>query len=139
MVLDHYGGVLGVGVHTGKLGEDFPHWQTAIRDLAKRPNVSVKLGGLSMRTAGFGLREREAPLSSQELATLWKPYFETCLEAFGPQRCMFESNFPVDKVCVRYDTLWNAFKRLASSCSDAEKSSLFLDTASRVYRLDVAK
>ncbi len=139
LVLDHFGGVLGVGAHSGKLTEDFPHWQAAIRDLAKRPNVAVKLGGLAMRTAGFGLREREAPMSSDELAQMWRPYFESCLDAFGPQRCMFESNFPVDKVCVRYDTLWNAFKRLAAACNEAEKSALFFDTAAQVYRLDIAK
>ena len=92
-----------------------------------------------MRTFGFGLRDRNAPLSSEELARLWQPYFETCLEAFGPQRCMFESNFPVDKVCVRYDTLWNAFKRMAQGLSAEEKSALFFDTAARIYRLDVKK
>lgn len=139
LILDHFGGVLGVGVHNGKLAEDFPHWQAAIRKLAQRPNVAVKLGGLAMRTAGFGLREQNAPLSSQELAELWRPYFETCIEAFGPQRCMFESNFPVDKVCVRYDTLWNAFKRLAQGLSAEEKAALFFDTAARIYRLDVKK
>ena len=138
LVLDHCGGVLGVGVHTGRQAEDFPHWQAAIRDLAQRPNVAVKIGGLAMRTTGFGLRERAAPASSQELAAVWKPYVETCIEAFGPRRCMFESNFPVDKVCVRYDTLWNAFKRLASGCSETEKAALFFDTAARIYQLDIA-
>lgn len=139
LILDHFGGVLGVGVHSGKLAEDFPPWRTAIRHLAQRANVAVKLGGLAMRTAGFGLRERAGPLPSAELAALWMPYFETCLEAFGPQRCMFESNFPVDKVCVRYDTLWNSFKRLASACSEAEKSALFFDTAAQIYRLDIGR
>lgn len=138
LVLDHFGGVLGVGAHAGKLADDFPHWRAAIRDVAKRPNVAIKLGGLAMRTAGFALREQERPASSQELAGLWRPYFETCVEAFGAERCMFESNFPVDKVCVRYDTLWNAFKRLAAGLSEAEKSALFFDTAARVYRLDLA-
>ena len=137
MVLDHFGGVLGIGAHTGKLAEDFPAWQKAIRDVAKRANVSIKLGGLSMRTAGFGLRERPAPAGSEELAGLWKPYFETCVEAFGVERCMFESNFPVDKVCVSYGTLWNAFKRLAAGCSAAEKSALFFGTAAKVYKLDI--
>ncbi len=136
MILDHFGGVLGIGVHTGKRDEDFPAWQKAIRDLAKRPNVSVKLGGLAMRTTGFGYRELPAPMDSVELARLWKPYFDTCIEAFGVDRCMFESNFPVDKVCVGYATLWNVFKRLATGMTKAEKSALFFDTAARVYKLN---
>ncbi len=138
MIIDHFGGVLGIGVHTGKRGDEFPAWQAAIRDLARRPNVSVKLGGLAMRTTGFGYREKPSPMESSELAKLWNPYFQTCIEAFGVNRCMFESNFPVDKVCVRYDTLWNAFKRLAADMTRQEKSALFFDSAARVYKLDVS-
>ncbi len=138
MILDHFGGVLGIGTHTGKRDQDFPAWQTSIRDLAKRPNVSVKLGGLAMRTTGFGYRELPMPMDSVELARLWKPYFDTCIEAFGVERCMFESNFPVDKVCVSYATLWNAFKRLAGGMTSDEKSALFFDTAAIVYKLKTA-
>jgi predicted TIM-barrel fold metal-dependent hydrolase len=96
----------------------------------------VKLGGLGMAICGFGFHKRETPATSAELAEAWKPYIETCIEAFGPERGMFESNFPVDRVSCDYPTLWNAFKRLASGASAAEKTQLFKGTARRFYRLD---
>jgi len=136
-VLDHCGGVLGVGVHAGRREADFPHWKAAIVDLARRPNVSVKLGGLAMRSAGFGLHDIPAPLSSPQMAALWKPYIETCIEAFGANRCMFESNFPVDKSGTGYAALWNAFKLIAAGCSADEKHALFFETANSVYRLGI--
>jgi len=99
--------------------------------------VSVKLGGLGMHSCGFELDQRPRPPSSQELADLWRPWFQVCVDAFGVERAMFESNFPVDQLSCSYAVLWNAFKRLAGACSEAEKQALFYDTAKRVYRLDV--
>lgn len=136
IVLDHVGGFLGIGPYAGRRDEIFPSWAANIRDLADCPNVVVKLGGLGMSMCGFGYQKREVPPSSAELAKAWAPYVETCIEAFGPERSMFESNFPMDKVSCSYATLWNAFKRLASGASAAEKAQLFRDTARRVYRLD---
>ncbi|HVV92675.1 MAG TPA: amidohydrolase family protein [Hyphomicrobiales bacterium] len=135
IVLDHVGGFLGVGGYAARREESFAAWRAAIRNLARRPNVVVKLGGLGMVSCGFGLHERPEPPSSAELAELWRPFIETCIEAFGSDRGMFESNFPVDKASCSYAVLWNALKRIAASCSPAEKAALFRDTAIRVYRL----
>lgn len=107
-----------------------------MRELATCDNVFVKLGALGSKRAGFGWHERSRPPSSVELADAWRPYIETCIEAFGVDRCMFESNFPVDKVSCGYTVLWNAFKRLTAGASALEKAALFHDTAARVYRLD---
>ena len=136
MVLDHVGGPLGIGPYEGKRDEIFPRWRQSIRELARRPNLTVKLGGLGMKICGFAFHKRPEPPSSEELAALWRPYVETCIEAFGAPRCMFESNFPVDKVSCSYAVLWNAFKRLARGASAAEKAALFRDTAMRFYRLE---
>jgi L-fuconolactonase len=135
IVLDHVGGPLGIGPYAGQQREIFPSWQRTIRALAVYPNLHVKLGGLGMKICGFEFHTRPAPPSSEELAAAWRPYVETCIEAFGVERCMFESNFPVDKVSCSYAVLWNAFKRLAAGASAAEKAWLFRDTARRFYRL----
>ena len=100
-----------------------------------RPNVVVKLGGLAMRLLGYDFHERPKPPSSEEAAAAWRPYIETCVEAFGPDRCMFESNFPPDKGQCSYQVILNAFKRIAAQYSEAEKTALFSGTAARVYRL----
>ena len=135
VVLDHVGAPLAVGAYAGRRSEVFDDWRRSIRELAACPNVNVKLGGMGMHVFGFDFDLREIPPSSQELADAWRPYVETCIEAFGPDRCMFESNFPVDKRSCSYGVLWNAFKRLAAGCSAAEKTALFSGTARRVYRL----
>ena len=135
IVLDHVGGPLGIGPYAGRRAESFPVWQASIRDLAACPNVFVKLGGLGMKICGFAFHQRELPPSSEELAAAWWPYIETCIEAFGVRRAMFESNFPVDKVSGSYAVQWNAFKRLAAGASAAEKAALFRDTAMGFYRL----
>ena len=106
-----------------------------IRELAACPNVHVKLGGLGMRLLGFDFHEGELPPSSEQLAAAWRPYVETCIAAFGADRAMFESNFPVDKGSYSYGVFWNACKRLAQGASASEKASLFHGTAWRVYRL----
>ena len=135
IVLDHVGGPLGIGPYAGRRDEIFAQWRDAIRTLARSPNVYVKLGGLGMKICGFAFHKRPEPPSSEELAAAWRPYIETCIEAFGAERAMFESNFPVDKASCSYAVLWNAFKRLAAGASAAEKSALFRDTAMRFYRL----
>jgi predicted TIM-barrel fold metal-dependent hydrolase len=135
IVLDHVGGPLGLGWYADKRDEIFVGWKKDIEELAACPNVTVKLGGLGMRINGFQFHHREKPPSSQDLADAWRPYMEVCIEAFGVRRCMFESNFPVDKISAPYAIYWNAFKRLAAGASADEKAALFRDTASRFYRL----
>jgi L-fuconolactonase len=135
IVLDHVGGPLGLGWYADKREAVFVAWKRDIRELADCPHVYVKLGGLGMRINGFKFHHRERPPSSQELADAWRPYVETCIEAFGPSRCMFESNFPVDKLSAPYVVYWNAFKRLAAGASAQEKAALFRDTAKSFYRL----
>lgn len=139
IVLDHLGGVLGVGPYAGRQDEMFVAWSRDLRELAFRPNVVVKLGGLGMRICGFGFADQPEPPTSAHLAAHWAPYVETGIAAFGVDRCMFESNFPVDKGACSYGVLWNAFKRLAAGSSDAERAALFAGTAQRVYRLDAAE
>lgn len=135
IVLDHVGGFLGVGHYAGRREETFKAWKAAIRNVARRPNVIVKLGGLGMVSCGFGMHERAEPPGSAELAELWRPFIETCIDAFGADRGMFESNFPVDKASCSYAVLWNALKHIAAKYSAAEKAALFRETAIRVYRL----
>ncbi|MGO9007943.1 MAG: amidohydrolase family protein [Beijerinckiaceae bacterium] len=136
IVLDHVGGPLGIGVYAQRRSEVFADWRRNIQDIAKRPNVNVKLGGLGMHVFGFGFDQSDRPASSDQLADAWRPYVETCIEAFGVGRCMFESNFPVDKRTCSYAVLWNAFKRIAAGSSAEEKATLFATTAARFYRLD---
>jgi predicted TIM-barrel fold metal-dependent hydrolase len=135
IILDHVGGVLGIGPYAGKEDVEFAAWSKNIRKLAERPNVSVKLGGMGQPLGPFDHHTRKTKPDSVELAKAWRPYVETCIEAFGPKRAMFESNFPVDGVACSYRALWNAMKRIASGASVAEKALLFRDTARRVYRL----
>ena len=135
IVLDHVGGPLAIGPYAGRRSEVYQGWAAAIRALGRHPNVFVKLGGLGMHFGGFGFHELPQPPSSELLATAWRPYIETCIEAFGADRCMFESNFPVDKGSYGYAAFWNACKRLAIGATAAEKTALFSGTAARFYRL----
>jgi predicted TIM-barrel fold metal-dependent hydrolase len=135
IVLDHFGGPLGVGPYAGKRREIFERWRADIAELARRPNVVAKLGGINMEINGFGWHERARPPTSEELLEATRPYYEHTIEQFGVDRCMFESNFPVDMVTCSYNVLWNSFKRLTRNYSAAEKAKLFHDTATRVYRL----
>jgi L-fuconolactonase len=136
IVLGHVGGPLGYGPYAGKGDEVYASWKAAMTELARCPNVVVKLGGMMMRLAAFDYLAAARPPSSAELAAFWRPYMEVCIELFGTRRCMFESNFPVEKMGTGYATLWNAFKRIASGASRDEKQALFSRTAQRVYRLD---
>jgi len=135
IILDHVGGAIGIGPYAGKRKETFVAWESGIHAVAACPNVYVKLGGLGMRLFGFEFAEAQRPPTSQALADAWRPYIDTCIAAFGPQRAMFESNFPVDKGCCSYGVLWNAFKRIVTGASADEKAALFSATARKVYRL----
>ena len=135
IILNHFGGPLGIGGYAGKAKDVFAEWRTAITELATCPNVVAKLGGINMEMNGFGWHERSRPPSSQELADATRHYYDVTIERFGADRCMFESNFPVDKASCSYTVLWNAFKRIASGATASEKAKLFHDTAARVYRL----
>jgi predicted TIM-barrel fold metal-dependent hydrolase len=135
IVLDHVGTPLGIGSYAGRLDERFGVWRDAVRELAGCANVMVKLGGLGMPFPGFPGLSPDVRPTSQVLADAWRPYVETCIEAFGPTRAMFESNFPVDRWGADYPTLWNAFKRLAAGASADEKRELFAGAAARFYGL----
>ena len=135
IIVGHVGGVLGYGPYAGKRDEVYAAWKASITELAKCPNVTMKLGGMMMRAALYDYKAAQRPISSEELAAAWRPYMETCIELFGARRCMFESNFPVEKMGIGWVALWNAFKRIASGASYEEKHALFHDTAKRIYRL----
>jgi L-fuconolactonase len=138
IVLDHIGIPLGIGVYAGKSDQVFRDWQRHIREFAKCPNARVKLGGMGMHVFGFELEKRPVPPSSDDLAKIWRPYVETCIEAFTPQRAMFESNFPVDKRYYSYGVMWNAFKKLAAGYSASDKAELLFHAARRTYRLPIS-
>ena len=137
IVLDHVGGPLGIGRYAEEQKEVFARWAASIRALARCANVSLKLGGLGMRIGGFDFDRHPRPVSSETLAQAFRPYFETCIESFGTGRCMFESNFPVDKGSYGYAAYWNACKILTRAAGTAEKADLFSRTAARFYRLDL--
>ena len=135
IVLNHIGGPIGIGPYAGKRQAVFQEWKRGIAALAACPNAVVKLGGLGMPLTGFGWHERPTPPNSVELAKAMAPYFNWCIEKFGTKRCMFESNFPVDKISYSYTIIWNAFKRISQDFSPGERSALFHDTAVKTYRL----
>jgi L-fuconolactonase len=134
-ILNHFGGPLGVGSYAGKADEVFAEWRPMLSELASCPNVVAKLGGINMEINGFGWHERPRPPTSDELAQATRHYYEFTIEAFGTERCMFESNFPVDKASCSYTVLWNTFKRMTATYSAADRAKLFHGTATRVYRL----
>jgi L-fuconolactonase len=135
IILNHTGGPLGVGPYAGKRVEVYQLWRSGIDHLAKCPNVVVKLGGCGSVRSGYDWHERAVKPSSLELAEILQPYFEHCIEKFGVDRCLLESNFPVEKLANTYVNLWNAFKRMTESYTTSERAALFHDTAARVYRI----
>ncbi len=135
VILNHIGAPLGIGPYTSKRAEVFQLWSNGIAELAKCQNVVVKLGGVGSLRSGYDWHERAVCPSSLELATILRPYFEHCIDRFGVDRCLFESNFPVEKVANTYANLWNAFKRMTDSYTAGERTALFHDTAMRVYRI----
>ena len=137
IVFDHFGGPLGIGPYTGMRSEIYRKWQKDISALSECPNVFAKLGGLNMAINGFAWHKRLVPPTSEELAAN-KHYYLHTIDCFGPERCMFESNFPVDKVSCSYGVLWNSFKRIVGHLTRKQKAQLFHGTAARVYRLNAA-
>ncbi len=135
IIFDHFGGPLGIGPYQNKQAEVFPEWKRDVAELAKNPNVVAKLGGLAMVINGWGWDQQSYPASSDDIVATHRDYYLHTIDCFGPERCMFESNFPVDKESVSYAVLWNAFKKIAADFSESEKNDLFLATAARVYRL----
>lgn len=138
IVLDHMAGPLGIGPYAGQRQEVFETWRSGLARLARCDNVFVKLGGRTLSSAGFDWHRREKPPGSEELAETVGPYFQACIELFGVDRCMFESNFPVDRASCSYTVLWNAFKRVTRNYSPSERAALLHVTAARVYRLNDA-
>ena len=135
IILDHFGGPLGIGPYAGKADEIFAVWQDQIRELAECPSVFVKLGGLVMPINGFGFHKAAMPPTSDDIVAATGRYYRHMIDCFGPHRCMFESNFAVEKQSVSYHVLWNAFKKLVRDASPTEKAALFHDVAARAYRL----
>jgi len=137
IISNHLGGLIRVGPYANRDPEVLAAWRRGIAAVAACPNVVMKLGGLGLPRTGFDWHTRQTPIGSAELAEAMAPWMTYCIEQFGPERCMFESNFPVDKVSYSYNVLYNAFKRLSQGYSAAERAALFHDTAARVYRIDV--
>ena len=135
IVLNHIGGLLRVGPYAHRDDEVMATWRSGIAAVAACPNVNVKLGGIGMPRTGFDWHDRDKPIGSEELATSMAPIMNYCIEQFGPARCMFESNFPVDKVAYSHHVLFNAFKLLSKDYSTSERAAMFHDTATRVYRI----
>ena len=135
IILDHMGTKLGIGPYEDLHLETFADWRQSMALLAQCDNVRVKIGGMGMIICGARWHEAAKPPSSAELAQAWKPQVETCVELFGAERCMFESNFPVDKAMYSYRTVWNAFKRLTADASLDERAALFAGTAASAYRI----
>jgi len=136
IIVDHIGGPLGIGPYAGRREEVFQEWKKGIASLATCPNVVVKLSGLGMPICGFGWHERATPPNSTELAEAMARYYLWCIEQFGVSRCMFASNFPVDKQSHSYNVMWNAFKRISRGFTSDERTALFHDTAVKAYRLE---
>ena len=136
IILNHIGGLLRVGPYADRDDEVLASWRSGIAAVAECPNVTVKLGGIGMPRTGFDWATRDQPIGSEEMAESMAPFMTYCIDRFGPDRCMFESNYPVDKMAYSYNVMYNAFKRLSQGYSAAERASMFHDTAARVYRIN---
>ena len=137
IVLNHIGGLVRVGPYANRDEEVLPAWRKGIEEMAKCPNIVLKLGGVGQTRFAYGWDVLEKPIGSEDLARQLRPLMEYCIDQFGPDRCMFESNYPVDKISYSYNVLWNAFKRLSSSYTAVDRASMFHDTAARVYNINV--
>jgi len=135
IVLNHMGTAVGVDMGPAERAEVFKQWRADLTDLAQRPNVRCKIGGLGMPMWGFRFEERAEPIGYLELAATWQPFIDVAIAAFGPKRCMMESNFPPDGRSCGYVPLWNALKHATEGYSETERRSLFHDTALETYRL----
>jgi L-fuconolactonase len=138
MILDHFGTPLGVGPYEGTRDANFDKWKDDIAAVAENKNVFAKIGGLAMPDNGFGWNTRATPPTSDEFVEAQAPYYHHAIKCFGAERCMFESNFPVDRLSISYRTLWNGLKKIAADYSESEQTAMFSGTARRVYRLDAA-
>ena len=137
IIFDHFGGPMGIGDYVGKQAEIFPQWQKDVAELATCENIVAKIGGLAMPINGWGWDERDTPATSDEIVAAHENYYLHTIDQFGPNRCMFESNFPVDRKSVSYGVLWNAFKKIANRFNDDEKTAMFRGTAERVYGISI--
>jgi predicted TIM-barrel fold metal-dependent hydrolase len=137
IILNHVGGLLRIGPYANRNDEVMENWRKGIAAVAACPNVVIKLGGLGMVRCGFDWHLRETPIGSEALAAEMAPFLSYCIEKFTPARCMFESNFPVDKVSFSYGVMWNAFKRLSKGFSASERAAMFHDTAAKAYKIAV--
>ncbi len=135
IIFDHFGGPMGIGPYAGRQAELFPQWKLDVAELATCNNVVAKLGGLAMPINGWGWDERELPATSDEVVAAHESYYLHSIDCFGPERCMFESNFPVDKLSVSYAVLWNALKKIANRYNEQEQNAMFKTTAEHIYRL----
>ena len=136
IILDHIGGLMRTGPYANGGDELMATWRSGMAAVAACPNVNIKLGGVGMPLTGFDWHTRDQPIGSEELAESMAPLINYCIEQFGPSRCMFESNFPVDKISYSYNVMYNAFKRLSKGYSATERAAMFHDTAARVYRIE---
>lgn len=136
MIFDHFGMPIGVGPYADQKEEIFARWKDDVAELSECPNVYAKLGGLAMPDMGFGWNLRDEPPSSDEFATAQSRWYDHAIACFGPERCMFESNFPVDRQSISYRTLWNGLKKIAANYPDADQDLMFSGVAREVYRLD---
>ncbi len=137
IISNHIGGLMRVGPYANRDDEVLATWRSGIAAVAQCPNVIMKLGGVGGPRYGFDWHTREVPIGSEELADAMAPLMTYCIDQFGPDRAMFESNFPPDKVSYSYNVMYNAFKRLSKGYSPGERAAMFHDTAARVYRIDV--
>jgi predicted TIM-barrel fold metal-dependent hydrolase len=135
IILNHFSGPLGIGPYKDRREEIFRQWKADVTELVQCPNVVVKLGGINMPVNGFNWHRRPSPPSSDELVAATRDYYLHAIDKFGPRRCMFESNFPVDRISCSYSVLWNSFKKIATGFSADEKAQLFHLTAAETYRL----
>lgn len=135
VILNHFGGLIGIGPYAPRQAEAFQLWQTYVRRLAERPNAILKMGGLGMIVTGSQFHLADIPPTSQQLAERWRPFIETAVDAFGPDRCMIGTNFPVDRQTSSYTALWNTYKRCTRQYSDQERRDILAGTAQRIYRL----
>jgi predicted TIM-barrel fold metal-dependent hydrolase len=135
MVLDHFGTPIGVGPYATQREEIFEQWKVDIADIAALPNTVAKIGGLAMPDNGFGWNLADRPSTSDEFIASQARYYLHAIECFGPERCMFESNFPVDRLSISYGVLWNAYKKMTADFTANERAALFSGTAARVYKV----
>ena len=139
IVVDHCGGPLGIGSYGRATIGSFTAWKAALTTLQSLPNVYMKISGLGMSTVGLRPSSANSATPWQELAQSQQPFIETCISVFGPERCMFGSNFPVDRRAGSYETVWNTYKHVCTGASQREKNLLFCDVAAKIYRIDVLR